>query len=222
MIKRPRVILLNLLSSWFWEMVFGNPVWQMGTKEEKIIKSMSWLGLNAPVSLFTFFFALFYFYFLLYHRREIHDCCRPLKCCRQIIHGNSATTFFSTFYSQKLPFSSSDGNKMAWKCLFVLLGLFINGLFKFFVGFSVSGYSTETLNAASVHGARGLFTPSQWMELEHQALIYKYISANVPIPSNLLIPIRKALESAGFSSFSGGLLRPNACKHFPQFWLIQK
>ncbi|XP_022880159.1 growth-regulating factor 6-like [Olea europaea var. sylvestris] len=57
-------------------------------------------------------------------------------------------------------------------------------------------------------GVRGPFTPSQWMELEHQALIYKYIIANVPIPSYLLNPIRNALESAGFSSFSG--LRPNA------------
>ncbi|KAG8369136.1 hypothetical protein BUALT_Bualt15G0120000 [Buddleja alternifolia] len=43
---------------------------------------------------------------------------------------------------------------------------------------------------------RGPFTPSQWMELEHQALIYKYITANVPIPSYLLNPIAKALESA--------------------------
>ncbi|KAL4595307.1 hypothetical protein ACB092_12G082700 [Castanea dentata] len=59
-------------------------------------------------------------------------------------------------------------------------------------------------------GARGPFTPSQWMELEHQALIYKYLTANMPVPSNLLIPIRKALDSAGFTSFPGGLLRPNA------------
>ncbi|XP_058222013.1 growth-regulating factor 6-like isoform X1 [Rhododendron vialii] len=67
-------------------------------------------------------------------------------------------------------------------------------------GYDMSGVFT---------GVRGLFTPSQWMELEHQALIYKYITANVPIPSNLLIPIRKALDSAGFSCFSGGLLVPN-------------
>ncbi|KAI3685865.1 hypothetical protein L6452_35126 [Arctium lappa] len=46
---------------------------------------------------------------------------------------------------------------------------------------------------------RGPFTASQWMELEHQALIYKYITINAPIPSNLLIPIRKALETATFS-----------------------
>ncbi|KAF5746748.1 Growth-regulating factor 1 [Tripterygium wilfordii] len=77
-----------------------------------------------------------------------------------------------------------------------------------------TGYSALGYNGANMHGVlagvRGPFTPSQWMELEHQALIYKYITANVSVPSNLLIPIRKALESAGFSSFSGGLLRPNA------------
>ncbi|KAK3004048.1 hypothetical protein RJ639_018360 [Escallonia herrerae] len=78
---------------------------------------------------------------------------------------------------------------------------------------SVSGYVSGGLNAASMHGVlagvKGPFTPSQWMELEHQALIYKYITANAPIPSNLLIPIRKALESAGFSSFPGNHLRPS-------------
>ncbi|KAJ7966492.1 Growth-regulating factor [Quillaja saponaria] len=76
-----------------------------------------------------------------------------------------------------------------------------------------TGYSSGTLTGASMHGvltgARGPFTPSQWVELEHQALIYKYITANVSVPSHLLIPIRKALESAGFCSFSGGILRPN-------------
>ncbi|GAV67517.1 WRC domain-containing protein/QLQ domain-containing protein [Cephalotus follicularis] len=76
-----------------------------------------------------------------------------------------------------------------------------------------TGYNTGSYNGASTHGvstgARGPFTLSQWKELENQALIYKYITANVPIPSGLLIPIRKALDSAGVSSFSGGLLRPN-------------
>ncbi|XP_042008508.1 growth-regulating factor 1-like isoform X1 [Salvia splendens] len=57
------------------------------------------------------------------------------------------------------------------------------------------------MNGGSMqHGVRGPFTPSQWMELEHQALIYKYITANVPIPSYLLNPIRKAFEVVGFSS----------------------
>ncbi|KAL6212346.1 hypothetical protein ACLB2K_017566 [Fragaria x ananassa] len=80
--------------------------------------------------------------------------------------------------------------------------------------------NSGSLNGATVHwtiaGGRGPFTPSQWMELEHQALIYKYITANVPIPSNLLIPIKKALDSAGL--FSPGLLRSNACKFFPVGW----
>jgi hypothetical protein len=40
---------------------------------------------------------------------------------------------------------------------------------------------------------RGPFTPLQWIELEHQALIYKYLAANSPIPHNLLIPIRRSL-----------------------------
>ncbi|KAI3460131.1 hypothetical protein Pfo_016794 [Paulownia fortunei] len=75
-----------------------------------------------------------------------------------------------------------------------------------------TGYGSTGINAASMQGVlsgvRGPFTPSQWMELEHQALIYKYITANVPIPSYLLNPIRKAFESACFSSFSG--LRSNA------------
>ncbi|XP_038990573.1 growth-regulating factor 1-like [Hibiscus syriacus] len=72
-----------------------------------------------------------------------------------------------------------------------------------------TGYSSGGFNGANMHGvltgARGPFTPSQWMELEHQALIYKYITSNAPIPSNLLIPIRKSLDSANFSIFSGGL-----------------
>ncbi|CBI19365.3 unnamed protein product, partial [Vitis vinifera] len=76
-----------------------------------------------------------------------------------------------------------------------------------------TGYSSGNLNGGSMHGVmagvRGPFTQSQWMELEHQALIYKYITANVPIPSNLLMPIRKALDSVGFSTFSAGALRPN-------------
>ncbi|CAA6675347.1 unnamed protein product [Spirodela intermedia] len=45
------------------------------------------------------------------------------------------------------------------------------------------------------------------MELEHQALIYKYIDANVPVPSSLLVAIRKSLGSSGFPSYSPGSLR---------------
>ncbi|GER31115.1 growth-regulating factor 2 [Striga asiatica] len=63
-----------------------------------------------------------------------------------------------------------------------------------------SGYGSS----GSVNMQQGvIFTPSQWMELEHQTLIYKYITANVPIPSYLLKPIRKAFESVGFLGFPG-------------------
>uniref|UniRef100_A0A1D1XFA3 Growth-regulating factor n=1 Tax=Anthurium amnicola TaxID=1678845 RepID=A0A1D1XFA3_9ARAE len=59
-------------------------------------------------------------------------------------------------------------------------------------------------------GVRGPFTPSQWLELEHQALIYKYIDANVPVPASLLIPIRKSLNASGFPAYSAGSLRTSA------------
>uniref|UniRef100_A0A0A9F0Q1 Growth-regulating factor n=1 Tax=Arundo donax TaxID=35708 RepID=A0A0A9F0Q1_ARUDO len=35
-----------------------------------------------------------------------------------------------------------------------------------------------------------VFTAAQWAELEQQALIYKYLMAGVPVPPDLLLPIR--------------------------------
>ncbi|KAL6227532.1 PREDICTED: growth-regulating factor 1-like [Fragaria vesca subsp. vesca] len=65
-----------------------------------------------------------------------------------------------------------------------------------------AGFGSGSLNA-NMHGpyaaARGPFTPSQWIELEHQALIYKYLNANAPVPSNLLIPLKKSLYHYGLS-----------------------
>ncbi|RVW57399.1 Growth-regulating factor 1 [Vitis vinifera] len=76
-----------------------------------------------------------------------------------------------------------------------------------------AGFGSGSLNT-SMHGAfagvRGPFTPSQWIELEHQALIYKYITANVPVPSNLLIPIRKSLNPFGLSGSSSTSLAHNS------------
>ncbi|KAM7264997.1 hypothetical protein ACFE04_002680 [Oxalis oulophora] len=69
-----------------------------------------------------------------------------------------------------------------------------------------SGYGSGGLNNANMHvpftGVRGPFTPSQWIELEHQALIYKYLTANVAVPSNLLIPLKKSLYPYGSSTGS--------------------
>ncbi|GJN23445.1 hypothetical protein PR202_gb11094 [Eleusine coracana subsp. coracana] len=71
---------------------------------------------------------------------------------------------------------------------------------------SCSGLSSVSLSA-SMQGAmarmRGPFTPSQWIELEHQALIYKYLAANSPIPHNLLIPIRRSLASPYSPAYFG-------------------
>ncbi|KAG8090002.1 hypothetical protein GUJ93_ZPchr0011g27718 [Zizania palustris] len=62
---------------------------------------------------------------------------------------------------------------------------------------------------------RGPFTPTQWMELEHQALIYKHIAANVSVPSSLLLPIRRSLHPwVGWGSFPPGCadVEPRRCR----------
>ncbi|XP_065868090.1 growth-regulating factor 5 [Euphorbia lathyris] len=43
---------------------------------------------------------------------------------------------------------------------------------------------------------RSPFTPTQWQELEHQALIYKYMVSGVPIPSELIFSVKRSLESS--------------------------
>ncbi|KAK3159255.1 hypothetical protein QOZ80_2AG0147860 [Eleusine coracana subsp. coracana] len=40
------------------------------------------------------------------------------------------------------------------------------------------------------------FTATQWQELEHQALIYKCLASGRPIPSHLMPPLRRILDSA--------------------------
>ncbi|WVZ82830.1 hypothetical protein U9M48_030045 [Paspalum notatum var. saurae] len=48
-------------------------------------------------------------------------------------------------------------------------------------------------------GAAAVFTAAQWAELEQQALIYKYLMAGVPVPPDLLLPVRPGPHSAAFS-----------------------
>ncbi|CAL5432024.1 unnamed protein product [Camellia sinensis] len=50
-------------------------------------------------------------------------------------------------------------------------------------------------SAAAGPGFRPPFTAAQWQELEHQALIYKYLVAGLPVPPDLLAPIRRSFES---------------------------
>ncbi|XP_076946630.1 growth-regulating factor 2-like [Bidens hawaiensis] len=42
-------------------------------------------------------------------------------------------------------------------------------------------FSLQNTQIAAGYGSGAQFTPSQWMELEHQALIYKYITANASV-----------------------------------------
>ncbi|XP_044469530.1 growth-regulating factor 1 [Mangifera indica] len=76
-----------------------------------------------------------------------------------------------------------------------------------------AGYGSGGLNVG-MHGAfsvvKGPFTPSQWIELEHQALIYKYVSANVSVPPNLLIPIRKSFQTFDMHYSSSGSFSPSS------------
>ncbi|XP_076936622.1 growth-regulating factor 4-like isoform X1 [Bidens hawaiensis] len=51
-------------------------------------------------------------------------------------------------------------------------------------------------------GFRPPFTPVQWQELEHQALIYKYLVAGVPVPYDLVLPIRRSLEALSETFFN--------------------
>ncbi|KAF8109646.1 hypothetical protein N665_0094s0111 [Sinapis alba] len=70
-------------------------------------------------------------------------------------------------------------------------------------GYGSGGISMQG-NFTSV---KGPFTLTQWAELEQQALIYKYITANVPVPSSLLISIQKSFYPYGSlppSSFGWG------------------
>ncbi|EEF38659.1 conserved hypothetical protein [Ricinus communis] len=75
----------------------------------------------------------------------------------------------------------------------------------------LSGHNYGNFNNTNRNGVfgetRGPFSLAQWQEVELQALIYRYIISGVRVPPELLHPIRKGLNSAGFSSFSRGLLK---------------
>lgn len=55
--------------------------------------------------------------------------------------------------------------------------------------------------AGSGTGMRSPFTVSQWQELEHQALIFKYLMAGLPVPPDLVLPIQKSFESISHRFF---------------------
>lgn len=65
------------------------------------------------------------------------------------------------------------------------------------------------------------FTVAQWQELEHQALIFKYLKAGVQVPDALLAPIHQSLESmsARFLQYPG---RKWSSPHTKKKWRRRK
>ncbi|RWW41781.1 hypothetical protein BHE74_00052714 [Ensete ventricosum] len=120
----------------------------------------------------------------------------PIKAAPFLLRSNSHPLFPDG--EQMLSFSSASPPSST-QCYLGNEDIFVTFVFP------VSGSSPGSSNA-SMQGVmarlRGPFTPSQWLELEHQALIYKYLVANVPIPATLLIPIRRILGASGFPPLS--------------------
>ncbi|KAM7507346.1 hypothetical protein LguiA_017799 [Lonicera macranthoides] len=66
----------------------------------------------------------------------------------------------------------------------------------------MSGSTSAVTVALAGEGFWGpSLTAVQWQELEHQALIYKYLVAGIPVPADLVIPIRMSLEALSASFF---------------------
>nr|XP_011465053.1 PREDICTED: growth-regulating factor 5-like [Fragaria vesca subsp. vesca] len=67
-------------------------------------------------------------------------------------------------------------------------------------------------------GHAPLFTVSQWAEMEHQAMVFKYLKAGLPVPPELLAPIRSSFNlmypdflrhpSLTYASFCGKKIDP--------------
>ncbi|VAH51430.1 unnamed protein product [Triticum turgidum subsp. durum] len=76
----------------------------------------------------------------------------------------------------------------------------------------------HTMSGARWAARPATFTAAQYEELEQQALIYKYLVAGVPVPPDLLLPIRRGFDSLasrfyhhhalGYGSYFGKKLDP--------------
>uniref|UniRef100_A0A2P2KNJ9 Growth-regulating factor n=1 Tax=Rhizophora mucronata TaxID=61149 RepID=A0A2P2KNJ9_RHIMU len=65
----------------------------------------------------------------------------------------------------------------------------------------VAGGGLTSGVGTGVMGMKPPFTFSQWQELEHQALIFKYMIAGLPVPPELVLPIQKSFESISHRFF---------------------
>nr|GME15546.1 growth-regulating factor 1-like [Ipomoea batatas]GME17925.1 growth-regulating factor 1-like [Ipomoea batatas] len=120
-------------------------------------------------------------------------------------NGRGHTTmlsFSSSSKSEEIPFLSVNGEDSSAS---ISIPFFQSQPKQGLPSGNVSVYAPGGVNEGTRGGFslfRGPFTPSQWMELEHQALIYKHLVTNVPIPSSLLVSLKKSLSPYTFSGLS--------------------
>ncbi len=68
-------------------------------------------------------------------------------------------------------------------------------------------------SAAMNRGRRGSpFTSRQWAELEHQALIFKYMMAGLNVPEELLYPIRRSVAASLMINAASMTTTHNGCR----------
>ncbi|KMZ56949.1 hypothetical protein ZOSMA_8G00940 [Zostera marina] len=127
-------------------------------------------------------------------------------------NNNSSTVFFDS--QQMLSFASSpNGNTFPYHHHHLLFppssssSSSYGGSSGEALGFG-SGWVDLDMHGRVMCGAKS-FTPSQWMELEHQATIYKCLDAKVPVPPSLLFSIQKgATPNVGYTGYSPASFRP--------------
>ncbi|XP_009794508.2 growth-regulating factor 4-like [Nicotiana tabacum] len=70
------------------------------------------------------------------------------------------------------------------------------------LGVGVGGGGGEVGVLSYDYGFRPPFTAVQWQELEHQAMIYKYLVAGLPVPPDLVVPIRRSFDAISARFFN--------------------
>ncbi|KAK7258174.1 hypothetical protein RIF29_32677 [Crotalaria pallida] len=68
-------------------------------------------------------------------------------------------------------------------------------------GMMMSFSNSNSISYSNNNNNRSPFTVSQWQELEHQALIFKYMVAGLPVPPDLVLPIQKSFHSISHALF---------------------
>lgn len=80
-----------------------------------------------------------------------------------------------------------------------------------------SGGGGTLMSFSNSYYGRSPFTVSQWQELEHQALIFKYMVAGLPVPPDLVLPIQKSFDSITHGFFHHPTCQFSNPASFPVF-----